>query len=60
MARKAVQMTAQQGAMPGPQTGPSPSEQLYGPPDAQSATVPAPNTPEGTQSQSQQFAPQAV
>ena len=55
MARKAVQMMAQQGAMPGPEAQPLPSEQLYGP---QSET--APNTPAGTQSQSQQLTPQVV
>ena len=60
MARKAVQMMAQQGMMPGQEAQPSPSEQLYGQPDAQNATVPAPNTPQGTQSQSQQFTPQVV
>ncbi len=46
MARKAVQMQAQQGQMPQP---PSATEQLYGSPGA---TETAPNTPGGTQSRS--------
>jgi len=60
MARKAVQMMAQQGTMPGPEALPAPSEQLYGSPDATGATETAPNTPAGTQSQSQQLTPQVV
>jgi len=56
MARKAVQMMAQQGVGP-EQMSSSPSEQLYGSPEAQNGTQPAPNTPQGTQSRSAQFAP---
>lgn len=59
MARMAVLMMAQRGVGPD-QMSPSPSGQLYGPPDAQNATEMAPNTPEGTQSQSQQLTPQVV
>jgi hypothetical protein len=50
MARKAVQMMAQQGMMPGPEAQPTATEQLYG--------EPAPGTPEGTASQSQQMTPE--
>jgi|SRR5581483_9314295 len=57
MARKAVQVMAQKGIPPTRLGGSQPSavEQLYG---GQNATEPAPNTPEGTQSQSQQLTPE--
>lgn len=56
MARKAVQMMAQQGVGPEQMVQP-PTEQLYASPDAQNDAVPAPNTPQGTQSQSAQLTP---
>jgi hypothetical protein len=58
MARKAVQMMAQQGVSPDMMGQPQPSatDQLYGP-EAQNASTPAPNTPGGTMSQSQQLTP---
>ncbi len=54
MARKAVQMMAQQGTMPGQLQQPPlpPTEQLA------QMDQPAPNTPQGTQSQSQQLTPE--
>jgi hypothetical protein len=52
MARKAVQMMAQQGIAP---QQPTATEQMYG--DAQNEAQPAANTPEGTMSQSQQLTP---
>jgi hypothetical protein len=57
MARKAVQMMAQKGIPPTAMGTPQPSavEQLYGSPGA---SQPAPNTPAGTMSQSQQLSPE--
>jgi CheY-like chemotaxis protein len=57
MARKAVQMMAQQGVGPDQMGTPpaSATEQLYGAPDG---SQPAPNTLGGTQSQSQQLTPE--
>jgi len=65
MARKAVQMMAQQGVSPEQMAGPQvpPTEQLYGqggsevPQEAQNAPESAPNTEAGTMSQSQQLSP---
>jgi hypothetical protein len=56
MARKAVQMMAQQGISPDMMGEPQPSatEQLYG------QETPAPGTPEGTASRSQQLTPQVA
>jgi hypothetical protein len=54
MARKAVQMMAQQGMMPGSVPA---TEQLYGQPQQPQATESAPNTFGGTQSQSAQLSP---
>ena len=57
MARKAVQMMAQQGMMPQPPTA---TEQLYGSPQQPQSTQTAPNTPGGTQSRSAQLTPNVV